>query len=131
MSTPIDSLHAAILNIDAPSASLVEVYGIPPETAYKFGHKAARHAAAELALAYQAELDRLRAELDREHADHAETVEDAATVARENTELRKDAERYRNLRVRNHSMAPVVCNPNSPAIGYTPEGLDAALDALP
>lgn len=50
--------------------------------------------------------------------------------------LRKDAERYRKLRAalgpgRAHSMTPRISVPFEPAQTYTPEGLDAALDALP
>lgn len=47
--------------------------------------------------------------------------------------LRKDAERYRKLRAQAHSETPlvVVVDPLNPALGYTPEGLDAVLDGLP
>jgi hypothetical protein len=50
--------------------------------------------------------------------------------------LRKDAERYRKLRAalgpgRFSMMAPRINVPFEPGQTYTPEGLDAALDALP
>ena len=45
--------------------------------------------------------------------------------------FRKDAERYRKLRAQAHSETPLVVDPLNPALGYNPEGLDAALDALP
>jgi regulator of replication initiation timing len=41
------------------------------------------------------EIERLRAELLREHADHAQTVEDAALIAQENTKLRAENEALR------------------------------------
>lgn len=52
------------------------------------------------------------------------------------TERERDAERYRKLRAalgpgRFHSMTPRITAPFEPGQTYTPEGLDAALDALP
>jgi hypothetical protein len=44
------------------------------------------------------DLAALRLELARAYADSVQTVEDAATVARENTLLRKDSDRYRVIR---------------------------------
>jgi hypothetical protein len=45
-------------------------------------------------------------------------------------ELEKDAQRYRALRDRRHSAMPMVSGPYNPDTCYTPEGLDAAIDAI-
>ena len=45
--------------------------------------------------------------------------------------LEKDAERYRKLRAKAHSLTPLVLDPCCAMLTYTPDGLDAALDALP
>jgi hypothetical protein len=44
--------------------------------------------------------------------------------------LEKDAARYRALRDRRHSAMPMVSGPYNPDTCYTPEGLDAAIDAV-
>jgi len=56
---------------------------------------------------------------------------DCAGLEMEFLELRRDAERYRKLRNSGSVFAPMVVDPMNHAVGYTPEGLDAALDALP
>lgn len=62
MSNPIDSLHAAIMNIPGSAEGKAPMAaGGEYADGYQVGHRDARHAAAELALAYDAELERLRA----------------------------------------------------------------------
>jgi hypothetical protein len=56
---------------------------------------------------------------------------DCAGLEMEFLELRRDAERYRKLRAQRHSNTPRISVPFEPGLTYTPEALDAALDALP
>jgi hypothetical protein len=64
-------------------------------------------------------------------------LDDALRAERAELEaLRKDAERYRKIRAAlgpgRHSMwTPQITVPFEPEKTYTPDGLDAALDALP
>jgi hypothetical protein len=71
---------------------------------------------------------------DREH--DAAMAAQAAAGDDDLAALRKDAERYRKLRAalgpgRHSMMTPRITAPVEPGQTYTPEGLNAALDALP
>jgi hypothetical protein len=185
------SLHDQIMNL--PDRVAPEGESDAFCRGFKFGHKAARHAAAELALAADAEIERMRAELNamdkalrcegwplaarleraeklaaegaeltdlkrwrstnaprlealqglletaqREAAAGAEAIATLASEREANAiltgeveALRKDAERYRKLRDGAFVAAPMVVDPFKHDVTYTPEGLDAALDALP
>lgn len=58
-------LHGQIMNIRvAPTELATSLYAGDTGLAYKIGHRDARHAAAELALAAGAEIERLRAALE-------------------------------------------------------------------
>ena len=77
---------------------------------YEAARRVLALAAAEVARAVAAERDRWTAE----------------TVS-----IRVDAKRYRKLRAQSHYMTPIVSDPFEPGVTYLPEGLDAAIDALP
>ena len=59
------NLHYQIMNLRvAPTELATSLYAGDTTLAYKIGHRDARHAAAELALAADAEIERLRILLD-------------------------------------------------------------------
>lgn len=61
------SLHNEIMNIQDKAAE--NNYQHSHATAYKIGHRDARHAAAELSLKYENLIERLLEALERRHAD--------------------------------------------------------------
>lgn len=52
--------HGRIMNIECNTTQIVRLKISRTEIAYKYGHRDARHAAAEIALEAQAEIARLR-----------------------------------------------------------------------
>lgn len=60
-------LHGQIMNIPADSIKVLETLNCHPQTAYKFGHRDARHAAAELALKANACIEALRDIVEQQH----------------------------------------------------------------
>ena len=60
------NLHNQIMNLRvAPTELATSLYAGDTTLAYKIGHRDARHAAAELALAADAEIERLRLDAER------------------------------------------------------------------
>lgn len=150
----MSDLHGDIMNLPCdPSHS--PVGGVNAELAYKYGHRDARHAAAELAAAHEAELSQLKAERDalrleagslrgsckalgdenkhlkRETKRQSKAI---AALTAERDALREDAERYRWLRMADWWDSP-LCAVRNPAKQVKPGSdcpsryrLDAAID---
>lgn len=81
--------HGRIMNIHAPDKEM-------PATAWKsyvYGHRDARHAAAEIAVQADAEIDSLTAERDAAESYGAATLLDLARVTAERDEARAEVER--------------------------------------
>lgn len=69
-------LHAEIMNIQIDRVRMVDQLNLVSDynTAYKLGHKDARHVAAELALKAQARIEELESKLRREEEEHGNTI---------------------------------------------------------
>jgi len=109
------------------------VAGAPTDAAYFYGHRDARHAAAEIASKADAEIDRLRAEIARlvDANRHQDEIigEQAAEIAR----LQANSDRYIWMRDNwylNGSECRCLDEILDLSPRATPARMDAAIDAL-
>jgi len=80
------SLHDEIMSL--PVKSDVEEFTISARANYKQGHRDARHAAAELAIKYDQDIERVKADLDRLHRERDAFQEQCRVMAEENARIK-------------------------------------------
>ena len=103
------NLHGQIMNLAVRKEDKLRAYSVGDALVYEYGHRDARHAAAELALEADAEIERLRAENEALLLYKNMAEQYGLSVFADIDALRKDAERYRWLcknRVCHESMDP-------------------------